>query len=220
MRQGVPGTVELAALVRFSLCCASLAAGVAGVGCAKPAAVPPGPPFAMPAAGAATDTSLRIGDSFPEIQAVDLDGNAVALDQQLLGERYTLVVFWSTWCGFCMHELPHEVELAQQYEGAGLRVIGVNADDTTAIAKAAAKDHELPWLNLFEGPEKTISNQLGIKQWPAILLLDRDGKIVSATQPLRSIAAEQLPDGTVRAVSGLDWTLQRLLAGMAGRDEE
>jgi len=164
----------------------------------------------MPAAGAATDTSLRIGDSLPEIQAVDLEGNAVALDQQLLGERYTLVVFWSTWCGFCMQELPHEVELAQQYEEAGLRVIGINADDTTAIAKAA-NDNELPWLNLFEGPEKTISNQLGIKQWPAILLLDQEGKIVSATQPLRSIAAETLPDGSVRSISGLDWTLKELL---------
>jgi thiol-disulfide isomerase/thioredoxin len=110
-----------------------------------------------------------------------------------------------------MKELPHEVELAKQYENAGLRVIGVNADDTRAIANAAANEHKLPWLNLFEGPDKTISNDLGIKQWPALLLLGPDGTVVVTSPQLRSFAAEKLPDGSVRPVNGLDWTLKELL---------
>jgi thiol-disulfide isomerase/thioredoxin len=165
----------------------------------------------MPAAGASTDTLLRIGDSFPKLQAVDLDGNAVTLDTQLLGDRYTLIVFWSTWCEFCMLELPHEIELAKRYERFGLRVIGINADETSAIAKAAATEHDIPWLNLFEGPDFSISNQLGIKQWPALLLLDSDGKVVITTPELRSISVETSPDGTDRQIDGLEWALQKLL---------
>jgi thiol-disulfide isomerase/thioredoxin len=165
----------------------------------------------MPVAGDATDTMLRIGDKFPAIETTDLEGNPVAWDRQLLGKRYTLVVFWSTWCGFCMDELPHEVELAKKYEAAGLRVIGINADDTTELAKAAAKEHGVPWLNLFEGPDKTISHQLGVRQWPVLLLLDAEGVVVSSTVPLRSISAESLPDGSAQTVNGLDWTLRKLL---------
>lgn len=213
MRKCFPTTIKLVHLVRISVCFVSFVTVVASIGCSKTAAPPPapGPVFKLPSAGASTDTLLRIGDSFPEIQTVDLDGNAVTFDKQLLGDRYTLIVFWSTWCGFCMQELPHEIELAKQYERAGLRVIGVNADDTTTIAKAAVKENEVPWLNVFEGPDKTISNELGISQWPALLLLGPDGKVISASQQLRSIAAETLPDGSVRPVNGLDWTIKELL---------
>ncbi|MEI8378882.1 MAG: TlpA disulfide reductase family protein [Planctomycetota bacterium] len=165
----------------------------------------------MPTSGASTDTLLRIGDPFPKLQSVDLDGNAVTLDKQLLGGRYTLIVFWSTWCGFCLAELPHEVELAKKYERFGLRVIGVNADETSAIAKASARKYDIPWLNLFEGPDLTISNELGIKQWPALLLLDSGGKVVITSQELRSISVETLPDGSDRKIDGLEWALRELL---------
>lgn len=65
-------------LVRILFCCVVF---VVSIGC-SPSAAPPlvaGPGFAMPAAGDATDSTLRIGDSFPELQSVDLDGNAVVL---------------------------------------------------------------------------------------------------------------------------------------------
>lgn len=172
-------------------------------------AVAPG--FGMPGPGDATNTRLRIGDTFPQLQAVDLDGNAVTLDEKVLGKRYTLLVFWSTWCGFCMLELPHEVELAKKYEQQGLRVIGVNADETSDIAKAAAKQYDLPWLNLYEGPDKTISNELEIKQWPTLILLDSAGKVVMATPELRAISVETSADGEDRQIDALEWALRELL---------
>lgn len=210
MRKCRPRSIQLGHFVRMSICLATV---VASVGCSQTVAVPQtaGPGFAMPAVGDSTDTVLRIGDRFPELQAVDLDGNAVKFDQQLFGDRYTLIVFWSTWCGFCMLELPHEVELAKQYERSGLRVIGVNADDTTAIAQAAVKENDVPWLNVFEGTDKAISNELGIKQWPALLLLDSAGKVVITSPGLRSISVETLPDGTDRQINGLEWALRELL---------
>jgi thiol-disulfide isomerase/thioredoxin len=185
------------------------------IGCSKPATPtrPPAPPFKLPAAGDATDSQLRIGDEFPAIETVDLDANPVTFDHKLLGKRYTLLIFWSTWCAPCMGELPHEVELANRYEAAGLRVIGINADSSAKTAKAAAKENNVPWLNLFEGGDRTISNKLGIRQWPTLFLLDSDGKIVMSTPQLRTVTAEELPDGSVQPVSCLDWALRELLTG-------
>src|SRR5436190_14754893 len=90
----------------LSLCLAIIACLAAGV-MSLVAAVddPPdlaaSPGFARPAAGDSTDTILHIGDKFPPLQAIDFDGHVVTFDQRLLGRRYTLLVFWSTWCGFC-----------------------------------------------------------------------------------------------------------------------
>lgn len=201
---------------RRSLLTASLLSGLLGpLGCSKGggAARPSGLP--LPSAGAATETILRIGDRLPEIEAVDLDGNAVTLGEDRLGGGHTLLVFWSTWCGFCMKELPHEVELARKYERRGLRVIGVNADDTPAIAKAAAEENGVPWLDLFEGPERPISKKLGIRQWPTLLLFDPDGKLLCATQHLRSVFIRTMPDGSPLPTSGLDWTLEEILSEKA-----
>ena len=191
----------------------SVVSVVAGVGCSKTKAPPPAPRpvFKMPSVGLSTGTALLIGDTLPRVQGVDLDGNNVILDEQFLGEQATLIVFWATWCGFCIEDLPHEIEIAKKYESAGLRVIGVNSDDTLAIARAAVEEHGVPWINLFEGPDTEISNELGVNQWPTLLLLDPDGKVIISTPELRWIMAETMPDGSSQQVNGLDWALKELL---------
>jgi thiol-disulfide isomerase/thioredoxin len=189
----------------------ALALFALGAGCESQTAAKPTAAFALPAAGASTDTALRIGDAFPPLTGTDLDGNPLVVGPEHYGERATLIVFWSTWCGFCMLELPHEIELAQLYADSGLRVIGVNADETREVAHAAVEENGIPWLNVYEGPERTISNELQIAMWPTLYLLDAKGRIVGATPFLRMVGAEIHEDGVTRQVNALDWTLDQLL---------
>lgn len=41
-----------------------------------------------------------------------------------------LLDFWATWCDPCREEIPHFVELQQQYGSKGLQIIGVSMDDS------------------------------------------------------------------------------------------
>lgn len=199
-------------MIPTPLMCCAVALTAFACGCGSSAA-PPAPPAAnyLPQPGSATGTTLKVGDPFPELRTIDLDGNELVLGPELLGERATLIVFWSTWCGYCMQELPHEIALSREYAPAGLRVLGVNADDTPDVARQAVQEHGIPWLNVFEGPERTISDELGISFWPTLFLLDADGRIISATPYLRGTAIETLADGTTREVNVLDWTLEDAL---------
>jgi thiol-disulfide isomerase/thioredoxin len=202
-----PGMLTAKRLTGFGIV---LLLGLVSSGCtsSSPAARPG---FVMPAPGDATATVLRIGDTFPVLEGHDLEGNSVTLDAGMRGERYTLVVFWSTWCGFCMLELLHEIELSRQYDPLGLRVIGINADETAEDARRAVQKYDIPWPILFEGPDREISDQLGIKQWPELLLLDSQGKVVMTAAELRAISVETLDDGTDHQISGLEWALRTLL---------
>lgn len=208
-----PKGLNVTFLVRHVVCLPFIFPLFASTGCSKinspsPA---PGPPFIMPAVGDLTDSSsLLIGDIFPEIEAVDLEGNPIKIDEQSFVERYTLFVFWSTTCGFCMQEMPHEVELAKLYEPLGLRFIGVNSDESTELAKAAIQENGVPWLNLFEGPDQKISEKLGVKVWPTLLLVDSRGMIIAASPLLRAVGAQVHADGSTLPVNGLDWVLKSL----------
>lgn len=173
--------------------------------------------FRLPPTGADTGSNLKIGDRFPKIESLDLDGDPVTLDAELLGDRYTLVVFWSTWCWWCMHELPHEIELANEFKDEGLRVICINADATIAAGKRASVEHKIPWMNLYEGKDKNISTLLGVSSWPQLFLLDDKGVIISSSNQLRRHGPMFInKDGDARNVHHLDWTLYNLIRGSAG----
>lgn len=159
---------------------------------------------------------LKVGDRFPSIKSVTLDGNQVTVGPELYGKKATLVVFWSTWCGSCMTDLPHEVELANRYESSGLRVLGVNADDDLETAKRAVVDKSIPWHNLYEGSEKSISYQLAITSWPALFLLDCDGTVIADTDMLRRTSLATMPDGSVQSVYRLDTYIVKLLEANDG----
>jgi len=66
----------------------------------------------------------------------DMDGH----DVQLASFRGHPIVlnFWATWCGPCRLEIPHLVELADEYRARGLVVLGISIDDEPSELRAFA----------------------------------------------------------------------------------
>jgi thiol-disulfide isomerase/thioredoxin len=62
----------------------------------------------------------------PEWKLSDLDGKLVKFSD--FRGHVLILDFWATWCMPCRIEIPHFVELQNQYGDKGLRVIGVSLD--------------------------------------------------------------------------------------------
>jgi thiol-disulfide isomerase/thioredoxin len=50
------------------------------------------------------------------------------------GAKAVLVNLWATWCGPCREEFPSLVRVARKYQGQGLKVMLVSADDNAEMA--------------------------------------------------------------------------------------
>jgi len=107
-------------------------------------------------------------------KAVNIHGDSLAY-KNLKGEA-TLVVFFASWCGYCVAEIPTIKKLESDYAPRGLRVIGINEDDTISdmgdfIAHFKIQFPVLHWnyevMNRFGNPNAV----------PAHFLMDKTGKI-------------------------------------------
>lgn len=175
--------------------------------------------FSLPLMGADTETTLKIGDALPPLKCADLEGKPLEIND-MYGEKGTLVVFWATWCGACMHDLPHEASLARFYKAKGLNVIGVNADDDPARARAVIDAFSIKWPTIYEPKEDQsadgIVKRLEIKTWPTLLLFDSNRKLVSASPDLRMLRKVKDSAENSYWMKSLDCTIIKLIGPLQG----
>lgn len=121
---------------------------------------------------------LAIGGAAPEIEGVDLSGEKMALSK--FRGKVVLLVFWASWCGPCMGDIPHEIGFTERFAGRPFAVVGVNADQDTTTGVAAVKKHSIPWRSFWNGvggPDGPISTHWGVQAWPTIYVIDDQGVI-------------------------------------------
>ncbi len=105
----------------------------------------------------------------------DLDGREARLPCP--ASTVMVVNFWASWCGPCKLEVPHLNEIAKQFAGKGVKVVGISLDAALPAAQrstVAALGIAYPVLT---GSAEKIFQRTGIDGIPATLIIAPDGKI-------------------------------------------
>ena len=141
-------------------------------------------PRLQAAAVAAAGTLRRL--SLPgrpiEIEGTLLDGRR--FDPASLAGKVVLVDFWATWCGPCVAEIPHVLALHEKYHDRGFTVVGVSLDEDLDALEAFVAERELPWPILVDaqtpnGGTSLLATRYGISGIPTMILVGRDGNVIS-----------------------------------------
>ena len=93
-------------------------------------------PFFRSDSSHSSGPSGLVGTTAPVFDLADDRGATVSL--AAYKGRVVLMNLWASWCPPCRAEMPDLERLSQQYESAGLVVIGVNEGESPARARAFA----------------------------------------------------------------------------------
>jgi thiol-disulfide isomerase/thioredoxin len=103
--------------------------------------------------------------------------------------RVLLVTYWATWCTACTQDIPVLQAFYDRYHEKGFEIVGVNLDVTVAPVRPYLKQHKIAWPQVFEpgGTESGPATAFGIIVPPVMILVDREGRVVTVTTSIDEI---------------------------------
>jgi peroxiredoxin len=125
-----------------------------------------------------TNMALR-GVDAPLFDTADLDGRTERLEDQK--GKVVLVNIWATWCEPCKSEMPKLDRLYRERKDEGFIVFGLSDEDVAVQRKFLERIAVSYPLLTIHGQVPNLYRD--IARYPAIFLIDRDGKLQPAPSP-------------------------------------
>ncbi len=119
--------------------------------------------------------NLIPGKGAPEIEGVGVDGKKIKLSDYR--GKVVVLVFWGSWCGPCMAEVPHLRELTAKHFRRPFTVVGVNSGDTRAKAAKVVREEKMKWPVFVDGEDGPIVRKWNVTGFPMIYVIDAGGVI-------------------------------------------
>ena len=113
------------------------------------------------------------GRSAPDFTLDQAYGGSV--DLSAYRGKAVLLVFWTTSCGICRHELPLLDRLNSEFRARGVEILAVNIRDLDGAREFMGSEH-LHLTNLID-PDGAAAQSYKVSGVPKLVLIGRDGKI-------------------------------------------
>src|SRR5438046_9292441 len=91
--------------------------------------------------------AIEVGDK-PVLEFQSANAGPISLEK--LRGKMVVVDFWATWCGPCMQEADHMVQIKNEYEPKGLQMIGISLDQSRGDMVRVAEEKGFSWPQYFD----------------------------------------------------------------------
>lgn len=115
--------------------------------------------------------------SAPDIHFKIIDGRTISLKD--LRGKPVLVNFWATSCPGCIKEMPHLINLYNQYHKQGFELIGVAMpEDRPDNVMEMAKQKKIPYPIAIDIKGEAVAAFGDVQLTPTSFLIDPSGEII------------------------------------------
>lgn len=125
---------------------------------------------------------IVVGKPMPDFKREDQQGKEMSLSA-LKGDP-VLLVFWASWCGPCMQEAPNIKAVYEEFKDRGLKVLGINKDDSPVAMERVVEKMAMPWPQ-HQDLDDSLGVQFAASALPTIYLIDRDGSLAATGMDVR-----------------------------------
>lgn len=137
---------------------------------------PPGSTFVSPDDPRFAPPPTLEGKHAPGFAIANVDGTPCDL-ADFKGKRPVLLVFWATWCGPCVQEIPFLRELRAEHTTDALAILAVSSEAKAADLARFAKKKKMTYSVLHD-EKKEVSKAYQATAIPRTFLIDKDGMVV------------------------------------------
>lgn len=114
-----------------------------------------------------------------------------AIDQEILKQAdLTMINIWGTFCGPCIREMPDLGELAEEYQDAGLQIIGIPVDvyDQKGMDKAVkiVEETKADYTHILMSEDLYTAYLSQVASVPETLFVDAEGRILKSIMGSKS----------------------------------
>jgi thiol-disulfide isomerase/thioredoxin len=133
--------------------------------------------------------NLSVGNTPPNIQLTTSTGSKYDLYKTAASNKYTLVMFWSSWCEHCKGEAPEVKACYDQWKAKGFDIVGVSIDKnkqawTNALTERGFTFPQVCGMNEYQSP---VAKDYRVSKTPTFYLLDKEQKIVLKPKGIREV---------------------------------
>jgi len=130
-------------------------------------------PAASPASAAGG--SIEVGQTAPSWTLKDLDGKAIGLND-FRGKKGVVMVFFATWCSYCMAEVPHLIDFTERFKDRPIEVIGVALEQPARVIRRFAEKKKVNYRLLLDS-DGSVARAYGVVGIPMLVGIDASGTI-------------------------------------------
>lgn len=136
--------------------------------------------------------AASVGEIAPDFEVVIQDGTVLRLSK-FRGRKPVYVIFWNTWCSYCVKKTPRYQKLQEQF-GDKIEIIAINTtwSDSLEEMRSFEKNHEIGYATAFDTGE-LVTDQYEVRNVPAEFIIDIDG-IIRYRNKVPEYLAAHLPD--------------------------
>ena len=137
-------------------------------------------------------TAANIGEVAPDFQLSTQDGSTFQLSD-FRGQKPVYVVFWTSWCSYCLKKTPRYQKLQQQF-GDKIEIIAINTtwSDTPEEMRSFEERYQIEYAMAFDTGE-LVTDRFKVFKVPTEFIVDIDG-IIRYRDRVPDYVAAHLPD--------------------------
>ncbi|RFM31578.1 TlpA family protein disulfide reductase [Chitinophaga silvisoli] len=132
---------------------------------------------------------LELKKKAPAFTVDDLDHKRVSL-AEVYNKKTVLLVFWGTWCGPCVAEIPMLKEWRDKYPKDKFEIISVATTSPEEKVREMVKEKEMNWIHILN--EDKINQQYHVKWYPTMFVINPKGDFAFSSPTMLDISIEKI----------------------------